>query len=75
MRIRAKLLAGIFETGKDIAAVRRFIDLTQTEFAKALGISVHTLRGWEQGHRIPTGSGIRLLKIAVRHPEIIKENL
>jgi putative transcriptional regulator len=40
-----------------------------------MGISVHTLRNWEQGRRRPEGAAIALLRIAARHPRIIRENL
>ena len=49
------LIRGQFESGKDIAALRRFVGLTQTRLAQAIGISVHTLRNWEQGRRTPEG--------------------
>jgi DNA-binding transcriptional regulator YiaG len=74
-RIRKRLLAGIFETGGDVAALRRFVGLSQAQFAQAVGISVHTLRNWEQGRRRPEGPAIALLRIAARHPRIIRENL
>jgi hypothetical protein len=35
-------------------------------------ISVHTLRNWEQGRRQPEGPAIALLKIAARHPNIVR---
>ena len=74
-RLRTRLMAGRFETGEDVAALRRFVGLTQPRFAEALGISVHTLRNWEQGRRRPEGPAIALLRIAARHPRIIRENL
>ena len=74
-RLRQRLIAGKFESGADIAALRRFVRLTQEQFALAMGISVHTLRNWEQGRRHPEGPAIALLRIAVRHPRIIRENL
>jgi putative transcriptional regulator len=40
-----------------------------------MGISVHTLRNWEQGRRHPEGPAIALLRIAVRHPKVILENV
>jgi putative transcriptional regulator len=67
-------MQGRFESGQDIAALRAFVGLTQTDFAKAMGISVHTLRNWEQGRRQPEGPAIALLRIAARHPRIIREN-
>jgi len=74
-RVRRRLIAGKFETGDDVAALRRFVGLTQARFAAAIGISVHTLRNWEQGRRQPEGPAIALLRIAARHPRIIRENL
>jgi DNA-binding transcriptional regulator YiaG len=74
-RLRRRLVQGHFESGEDIAALRRFVGLTQIEFARAMGISVHTLRNWEQGRRHPEGPAIALLRIAARHPRIIRENL
>ena len=74
-RARKRLMAGKFETGADVIALRRFVGLTQVRFAQAMGISVHTLRNWEQGRRLPEGPAIALLRIAARHPRIIRESL
>lgn len=74
-RVRARLMAGRFESGADVAALRRFVNLTQAKFARAMGISVHTLRNWEQGRRRPEGPALALLRIAARHPRILRENL
>lgn len=74
-RVRKRLLRGDFESGDDVAVLRRFVQLTQTEFAQALGVSVHTLRNWEQDRRKPEGPALALLRIAARHPRIIRENL
>lgn len=72
--VRRRLMAGDIRSGDDVAAVRRFVGLSQVEFAGALGISVSTLRNWEQGRRHPEGPAIALLRIAARHPRIIREN-
>ena len=74
-RLRRRLVQGKFEAGSDIAALRRFTRLTQEQFARAMGISVHTLRNWEQGRRSPDGPALALLRIAAKHPRIIRENL
>lgn len=74
-RLRKRLIKGEFQSGEDIAALRRFVRLTQEQFAQAMGISVHTLRNWEQGRRTPEGPAIALLRIAAKHPRIIRENL
>ena len=74
-RQRKRLMQGRFESGEDIVALRRFVGLTQAEFARAIGISVHTLRNWEQGRRCPEGPALALLRIAARHPRVLHENL
>ena len=74
-RLRRRLMRGQFESGSDVAALRRFVRLTQEQFAQAMGISVHTLRNWEQDRRRPEGPALALLRIAARHPRIIRENL
>lgn len=71
---RKRIIAGRLEPG-DVAALRRFICLTQEQFAEALGISVHTLRNWEQDRVTPDGPGLALLRIAARHPRIVRENV
>jgi DNA-binding transcriptional regulator YiaG len=73
--VRKRLIAGRFESGADIVSLRRFVALSQSAFSKALGISIHTLRNWEQGRRHPEGPALALLRIAARHPRILKENL
>lgn len=62
--VRRRLAAGCFESGDDVVALRRFVGLSQQRFAEALGISVHTLRNWEQGRRHPEGPALALLRIA-----------
>ena len=74
-RVRKRLVEGRFESGEDVAMLRRFVGMTQAQLAQAMGISVHTLRNWEQGRRKPEGPAIALLRIAARHPHIIHESL
>ena len=74
-RLRRKIASGQIDSGEDVANLRRFIDLTQAQFANALGISIYTLRNWEQGRRTPEGPALALLRIAARHPRIIRSNL
>jgi putative transcriptional regulator len=73
--VRKRLIEGHIESGEDIAALRRFVRLSQEQFAQAMGISVHTLRNWEQGRRKPEGPARALLRIAARHPRIIREGI
>lgn len=73
--VRARLAKGLIASGDDIIALRRFTGLTQEAFSTALGISVHTLRNWEQNRRKPDGPALALLRVAARHPRVLKENL
>jgi DNA-binding transcriptional regulator YiaG len=72
--VLSRLASGRIEGSEDVVALRRFVGLTQKQFATAIGISVHTLRNWEQGRRSPDGPAVALLRIAARHPRIIREN-
>jgi putative transcriptional regulator len=73
--VRERLMAGNIRGGEDVIALRRFVGLTQEAFSAALGISIHTLRNWEQDRRHPEGPALALLRIAARHPRVLKENL
>ena len=72
---RQRILEGVIEGGDDVVAIRHFVQMTQQDFAAALGISVHTLRNWEQNRRKPEGPAVALLRIAARHPRVLRENL
>jgi len=54
-----------------IRRLRERLGLSQPVFAKALNVSVATVRGWEQGVRVPDGPSRRLLEVAERHPTAI----
>jgi len=55
----------------DVKAIRRRLGKSQTEFARLIGVSVATLRNWEQGRRRPEGPARALLKVAATNPEIV----
>jgi putative transcriptional regulator len=63
------------EAAKDAAAwvrrVRRRAGLSQAEFARRIGISVATVRGWEQGKLLPQGAARALLRVIDRVPEAV----
>ena len=50
-------------------AIRSRLDLTQKEFAELLGISLGTVRNWEQGRRTPDGAAKTLLRVAEHEPK------
>jgi putative transcriptional regulator len=47
--------------------------LSQSAFAALLGVSVRTLQDWEQGRREPTGAAKTLLRVAVAHPDALRD--
>ena len=57
--------------GPNIKQIRSNFDLSQSQFAAMLGISISTLRNWEQGRRTPNGPAKVLLQVAARHPDSI----
>jgi putative transcriptional regulator len=63
------------EAAKDAAAwvrrVRRRAGLSQAEFARRIGLSVATVRGWEQGKLAPQGAARALLRVIDRVPEAV----
>ena len=59
----------------DVVKIRHSYDMSQDQFAALLGISVATLRNWEQGRRKPQGPAKVLLRIAAKRPKAILESL
>ena len=59
----------------DVTAIRERYKMTQQEFSSLLGISVGTLRNWEQGRRKPQGPAKVLLRIAEKKPKAILDSL
>jgi putative transcriptional regulator len=55
------------------AEAKASVGLSQQEFAQLLGVSARTLQDWEQGRREPTGAAKTLLRVAVSHPEVLRE--
>ena len=51
------------------ADVREQIGLSQTRFARLIGVSKRTVENWEQGRRTPSGPARALLKIVAQDPE------
>jgi putative transcriptional regulator len=55
----------------DIRALRGRFGLSQAKFAALLGISLGTMRNWEQGRREPEGAARVLLRVAAWYPEAV----
>jgi putative transcriptional regulator len=59
----------------DVKAVRARLGKSQAEFALMIGVSVATLRNWEQGRRVPEGPALALLRVAERNPRAVSSAL
>ena len=55
----------------DAREIRELYGLSQEKFASLMGISVATLRNWEQGRRSPEGPARVLLQVAAKHPDAV----
>jgi putative transcriptional regulator len=59
----------------DVKALRSDLGQSQVEFALMIGVSVATLRNWEQGRRTPDGPALALLRVTAQNPEAVVEAL
>lgn len=57
----------------DVQKIRKRLKLSQSQFARLMGISVGTLKNWEQGRRKPDGPARVLLGVAASHPEVLPD--
>ena len=57
------------DMGRYVRRIRKRVGMSQTEFAEATGVSVDTLRNWEQGRRYPTATARALLRVLDKSPE------
>ena len=62
-------------TAEDVQAIRKKLRKSHNEFALMIGVSVATLRNWEQGRRQPHGPARALLKIAAENPKAVEKAL
>lgn len=58
-----------------VPAIRKELGLSQEQFARLMGVSVATLRNWEQGRREPQGPARSLLLVASREPAAVLKAL
>ena len=71
---RRRLISGTWEAG-DLAALRKYLGLTQQQFAGRIGISIDTLQNWEQDRRQPDGPARALLRLLAKHPRLVLQDL
>ena len=55
----------------DVRAIREKTGMSQQHFCATFGISIGTLRHWEQGLRAPRGPARVLLKVVERDPRAV----
>ena len=57
----------------EVVRARIGVGLSQSQFAALMGVSIRTLQDWEQRRRNPSGAAMTLLRIAAKHPDVIRE--
>lgn len=57
----------------DVKAIRKKTGMSQQRFCATFGISLGTLRHWEQGLRTPRGTALVLLKVVDKNPKAVIE--
>lgn len=69
-----KLKTHVVEMPKaaDVPAIRKELGLSQPEFAGFMGVSLGTLRNWEQARREPHGPARALLLVASKQPAAVR---
>jgi putative transcriptional regulator len=68
--------SNVFEhrpTPVDVKAIREKTGMSQQRFCATFGISLGTLRHWEQGLRTPRGAALVLLKVVDKNPKAVIE--
>jgi putative transcriptional regulator len=56
---------------EEIQSARKRLGLSQPQFADVFGVSVSSLRKWEQGQYAPSGAAKALLKVIALEPEVV----
>jgi putative transcriptional regulator len=55
----------------DVQAIRRKLDMSQSEFATRFGFSVRTVQEWEQGRALPDRPARILLRVIEKSPRTV----
>lgn len=56
----------------DVRTIREAAKISQSQFAKLIGVNLRTLQNWEQQRTQPTGPARALLKIVASNPKAIE---
>jgi Predicted transcriptional regulator len=58
---------------EDVKAIRTQLQVSQVEFAAALGTSVDTIKSWETKRRNPTGLAAKVLGVIKDNPDLFRK--
>lgn len=75
VEVRAETLSRpekLAQTGEEVKTIRHTLNLSQTELAQKLKMSVKTLQNWEQGRSIPNVHSLMLLRMAQKEPKLFE---
>lgn len=72
-RFKSRALVSVDKGAPHIAALRAELHLSQSDFAKVLGVSAITVSSWEQGLRHPSGAVAKLMILLENDPSRVNE--
>lgn len=72
-KAKLKTFTVAMPSAADVPAIRKELGLSQGQFALFMGVSVATLRNWEQARREPQGPARSLLLVAAKQPQAVRE--
>ena len=55
----------------DIRKLRKSVKVSQSQFARMIGVSVDAVQNWEQGRRTPRGPAMALLRVFEENPKVV----
>ena len=61
-------------TASEIKEIRKSTGLTQSLFAKYIGVSLKTVEAWESGRNQPGGAACRMLSLTKKDPYFPKKS-
>ena len=66
---------GTFRRTPRVKIIRIALHMTQEEFAEAFGLSLATVRDWEQGRTVPDQAAKTLLLVIATNPDAVRAAL